>query len=371
VHSSGEGLGVTDADVRRESRVVVCWRSRGCRPDFFVRRFSARTAWPTFIGRRREVGRRREGGGVGGGVWRGTGQPPARAVRGASSGSRQVRRAGGCGREGNHGERVVAELLDVLDGADWCVLHDRYKPGFKANLDHVVVGPPGLFVIDAKNWKPAPLRFDDRGMSLRGYRKDEELRAAADCARLVLQRAISAHAVLPAVGVLAFVQDMGLRVPVEHHGVWVLQSEDLLAWLTSQEAVLDRATVQRVGATLDAALPPREGKAKPFTFSEISPPGATPRQPAGRAQGQVSTRRATRGPHTAGPPRRRAGRNRESFDELVVKLIAAVVFVFVVVPMILNGIPERIAEVTRPQPSAPPVAAVPVPPEQGPSQPSG
>ena len=112
--------------------------------------------------------------------------------------------------KGNHGERVVAELLDVLDGAGWCVLHDRYKPGSTANLDHVVVGPPGVFVIDAKNWKPAPLRFDERGMSLRGYRKDEELRAAADCARLVLQRAVSAHAGLPAVGVLAFVQDMGL-----------------------------------------------------------------------------------------------------------------------------------------------------------------
>ncbi len=187
--------------------------------------------------------------------------------------------------KGNHGERVVAELLDVLDGAGWCVLHDRYKPGSKANLDHVVVGPPGVFVIDAKNWKPAPLRFDKRGMSLRGYRKDEELRAAADCAQLVLQRAVSAHAGLPAVGVLAFVQDMALRVPVEHHGVWVLQSEDLLAWLTSQETALDRATVQRVAATLDAALPPRAGKAKPFTLSEIGP--------------QVSTASATRKPCSA------------------------------------------------------------------------
>jgi hypothetical protein len=103
-----------------------------------------------------------------------------------------------------------------------------------------------------------------------GYRKDEELRAAADCAELVLQRAISAHAGLPAVGVLAFVQDMGLQAPVEHHGVWILQSADLLAWLTSQETKLDRATVQRVGATLDAALPPRAGKAKPFTLDELS-----------------------------------------------------------------------------------------------------
>ena len=270
--------------------------------------------------------------------------------------------------KGNHGERVVAELLDVLDGAGWCVLHDRYKPGSTANLDHVVVGPPGLFVIDAKNWKPAPLRFDERGMSLRGYRKDEELRAAADCAQLVLQRATSAHADLAAVGVLAFVQDMGLRAPVEHHGVWILQSDGLLAWLTSQETRLDRATVQRVGATLDAALPPRAGKAKPFTIDEISRQVPTPRQPARSARAQAPVRRATSGPR---PPRRRAGRNRESLGELVVKLVALVVFVFVIVPMILNGIPERIAEVTPPQPSSSPAAAVPVSPEQAPPPPSG
>jgi hypothetical protein len=41
--------------------------------------------------------------------------PPARAVRGAANRSRHVRHAGSC-REGNDGERVVAELLDVLDG---------------------------------------------------------------------------------------------------------------------------------------------------------------------------------------------------------------------------------------------------------------
>jgi hypothetical protein len=273
--------------------------------------------------------------------------------------------------KGNHGERVVAELLDVLDGAGWCVLHDRYKPGSTANLDHVVVGPPGLFVIDAKNWKPAPLRFDERGMSLRNYRKDEELSAVGDCAQLVLQRAISAHADLPAVGVLAFVQDMGLRAPVEHHGVWILQSKDLLAWLTSQETALDRATVQRVGATLDAALPPRAGKAKPFTINEMASQMSAPRHPRSTARTHAPARQVTQGSRPPRRPRRQAIRNRESFGELVVKLVALVVFVFVIVPMILNGIPERIAEVTRPQPASPPAATLPVPPEQAPPQPSG
>lgn len=345
------------------------WRLSSIPP---LRRFRARTAWPTSSGWRVEAGRRWEDGAV---VAAESGEARASRLR-ALSAERQAEAdkyaaLAAAVEKGNHGERVVAELLDVLEGAGWRVLHDRYKPGSTANLDHVVVGPPGVFVIDAKNWKPAPLRFDERGMSLRGYRKDEELRAAADCAEVVLQRAISAHADLPAVGVLAFVQDMGLRAPVEHHGVWILQSENLLAWLTSQKPALDRATVQRVGATLDAALPPRAGKAKPFTLDEFSLQAATPRRPASSARAQTPARRATQGPRSPRPPRRRAGRKRESSGELVVKLIVAVIFVFVIVPTILNSIPERIAEVTRTEPSPAPAATVPVSPEQAPSQPSG
>lgn len=263
--------------------------------------------------------------------------------------------------KGNHGERVVAGLLDVLDGAGWCVLHDRYKPGSAANLDHVVVGPPGLFVIDAKNWKPAPLRFDERGMSLRGYRKDAELRGTADCARLVLQRTIGAQADVPATAVLAFVQDMGLQAPVEHHGVWILQSVHLLAWLTSQEPTLDRAAVHRVGATLDAALPPRAGKAKPSTLAEITERAPTTPQPAGGARVQAPARPSPQRPHPPRrPARRRAGRLRASLAQLVVRLLALAVVVLVIVPMVLNGIYDKIGDVTRPQPSiAPPPTVVP------------
>jgi hypothetical protein len=48
---------------------------------------------------------------------------------------------------GAAGERCVA---DVLDATDCFVLHDRGVPGSKANIDHVAIGPAGVFVIDAK-----------------------------------------------------------------------------------------------------------------------------------------------------------------------------------------------------------------------------
>ena len=54
---------------------------------------------------------------------------------------------------GAAGERVVAEKLSELVPRGWYVLHDVHWPGRpKANLDHVLVGPGGVVVVDAKNW---------------------------------------------------------------------------------------------------------------------------------------------------------------------------------------------------------------------------
>lgn len=40
--------------------------------------------------------------------------------------------------KGVHGEREVARLLDVLDGAGWRILHDRYRAaGSPVNIDHI------------------------------------------------------------------------------------------------------------------------------------------------------------------------------------------------------------------------------------------
>ncbi|HEY1155893.1 MAG TPA: nuclease-related domain-containing protein [Arthrobacter sp.] len=51
------------------------------------------------------------------------------------------------------GERVVADKLRELVPRGWYVLHDVHWPGRpKANLDHVLVGPGGVVVVDSKNW---------------------------------------------------------------------------------------------------------------------------------------------------------------------------------------------------------------------------
>jgi Nuclease-related domain len=65
-------------------------------------------------------------------------------------------------RRGAAGERRTARLLGPLERHGWAVLHDLALPGSRANLDHMVIGPGGVFVIDSKQYR-GRLRLDPTG----------------------------------------------------------------------------------------------------------------------------------------------------------------------------------------------------------------
>jgi hypothetical protein len=56
-------------------------------------------------------------------------------------------------RRGAAGERRTARLLAPLERHGWAILHDLAVPGSPANIDHLAIGPGGLFVIDSKQYR--------------------------------------------------------------------------------------------------------------------------------------------------------------------------------------------------------------------------
>jgi Nuclease-related domain len=70
-------------------------------------------------------------------------------------------------QRGAAGERHVAQLLEPLVQQGWGVNHDLRVPGSEVNIDHVVVGPPGVFVIDAKHYR-GRLRLSGDGLLWHG-----------------------------------------------------------------------------------------------------------------------------------------------------------------------------------------------------------
>jgi hypothetical protein len=54
-------------------------------------------------------------------------------------------------RTGSDGEERTASSLDGLAADGFVVFHDRSIPSSSANIDHLVVGPTGVFVVETKN----------------------------------------------------------------------------------------------------------------------------------------------------------------------------------------------------------------------------
>ena len=106
-------------------------------------------------------------------------------------------------------ERVGARL-DGIASATIRVLHDRRIPGTRANIDHLVVTPGGIWVVDSKRYKGRPeLRVE--GGFLRP-RVEKLVVGGRDKTKLVegvewpVEQVRSAAGAIPVTGVLCFVE---------------------------------------------------------------------------------------------------------------------------------------------------------------------
>jgi hypothetical protein len=138
-------------------------------------------------------------------------------------------------RRGAAGERRTARLLDPLERHGWAILHDLAVPGSPANVDHLAIGPGGVFVIDSKQYR-GRLQLDVSGRLWHGrYPLGPTLRAVsfeADQAALVLT---DPDVVVPVVAV------HGAQVPwgkVVMEGVPVVPAGRLPSMLRQLPAVL-------------------------------------------------------------------------------------------------------------------------------------
>jgi hypothetical protein len=56
---------------------------------------------------------------------------------------------------GADGEVIVGRSLDRLESKGVVTLHDRRVPGSRANIDHISVGPSGIFLVETKCYRGA------------------------------------------------------------------------------------------------------------------------------------------------------------------------------------------------------------------------
>lgn len=68
-------------------------------------------------------------------------------------------------RRGAEGEKVIAEVLESELPDSYSIFNDVRLPGRTSNIDHIVVGPSGVFVLNTKNWR-GTVGWDGEGKTM-------------------------------------------------------------------------------------------------------------------------------------------------------------------------------------------------------------
>jgi Nuclease-related domain len=158
-------------------------------------------------------------------------------------------------QRGAAGERHVGRLLEPLVRQGWGVQHDLRVPGSKANIDHVVIGPPGIFAIDAKHYS-GRLRLSRDGLLWHGrYLLSPALSTVRwEADKLQARVGAADIAVVPVVAVV------GATVPygqVTAHDVTVVPARRLPGLLRSLPPSLTPERAREVAAQINRRLDAR------------------------------------------------------------------------------------------------------------------
>ena len=80
-------------------------------------------------------------------------------------------------KQGRDGERAVGQYLERLRANGYQVLHDVMGDGF--NVDHVVIGPTGIYTVETKTFSKAvegdaKIMFDGETLRVAGFEPDRD-----------------------------------------------------------------------------------------------------------------------------------------------------------------------------------------------------
>jgi hypothetical protein len=158
---------------------------------------------------------------------------------------------------GAEGERSTAAVLEPLRAEGFVILHDRKVTGYGGNLDHLVIGPTGLWAVETKSLRG---KVVIHGATLRigGHRRDEiidQVKQEATIVQVVLGQSLA---------------ERGLRVtpviclhrgelPVFNktvRGVRLASGRQLVKLLRTGDQVLPPAEVETLARAADRLLKP-------------------------------------------------------------------------------------------------------------------
>ena len=151
---------------------------------------------------------------------------------------------------GAKGERIVGSILDSLP-PEWTVLHALPIGARSSAIDHLVVGPGGVFTISTKHFGSKIIGVGKHGMTVSG-RPVPSIRAAEfEAARVTTLVRERMPLVAPVQPVIAVVEPKQLIIHDRPEQVKVVHAGDQRRWLMQLQPVLTEPELMELDAIVD------------------------------------------------------------------------------------------------------------------------
>jgi hypothetical protein len=169
--------------------------------------------------------------------------------------------------KGRDGEARLAAVLEQLATDGYRHLPDRALPGSAANIDHLLVGPAGVFVLDAKNWS-GEITVTDGALRQNGHRRMHEVESARSVALTIAANLEGGSRKVDVRPALCFVGDGRIGEPVFFERVKLIDVDDVVGWIRPFPAKLTEADVAGVHQHLLSAFPTKTAEAAMAVVAE-------------------------------------------------------------------------------------------------------
>jgi hypothetical protein len=149
-------------------------------------------------------------------------------------------------RVGYRGEEMVGKQLDKL-GPRWHVLHAVEVGTRGSDIDHVVIGPAGVFTLNTKRHPNGRASVSAHSIYVNGHRTDylRNSRHEGDRAARLLTAACGFPVPVQPVVVFVNLEDLKVKA-TPANGVEVTWRKGVVDWLTSRPTVLADSTVEKI-----------------------------------------------------------------------------------------------------------------------------
>ena len=155
-------------------------------------------------------------------------------------------------RLGLDGELATAEELNQLMRHDYYVFHDF--PGDKFNIDHIVIGPAGVFAVETKTRskavgmgkRGATVIFEGTQLKFPDYREAESIQQAKDQAKWLSQFLGKSVGKTIAVKPVLALPGWMVNSRTRDASILVINPKQAVPIITSNAKVLNKQTIQQI-----------------------------------------------------------------------------------------------------------------------------